>query len=485
MRALLALTLALARASAFDVSDALANHKVHRAVVTQREKKGGAFGRKQGEERALLDAHGAAAGGGGGGLRDTVDPNWGKKCRAKLEAAGKWEGSDFEFAPPLPADDAADLRVLWMTSDPHCFKQRGKRCVPLFERDFLYDWLLRDLPVRRRALLRAPGCKMLAPRAAYVFNGVLSCNPFDVAKIAEALKICGTHGMLVHFGDENGSMDKMLGYGDWTLILRQYYAKTASSTQWGDKLLHVPLGYSANFWQDMEEKEWTAADPRDGGPVYPTEAMHTLESAGGAKGATQAAGSAPPPRTASEALAAMPRPADRKYTWAFFGDVKKSTRPFMAKGMAAVPRGFKFESHGFAGGDMHRPVELRSIMQSSVFCPAPTGWYNPDSYRFSESLETGCFPLVDGHPTEWRDYIPATERYWEWYFKYLGVTDAVKPFVKLVDTWADIPAHIAAKMEHAQQLGAMQKQMVEWWFDFKGALAAKIGKMAKERVLDA
>ena len=30
------------------------------------------------------------------------------------------------------------------------------------------------------------------------------------------------------------------------------------------------------------------------------------------------------------------------------GDVKKSTRPFMAKAMSAVPKGFKFESHGFA-----------------------------------------------------------------------------------------------------------------------------------------
>ena len=213
------LIITLAWASAFNVHEALAHHKAHRAEVVAYEKQGVAFGRKQGEAAALGDA--AASDGGDQGGDDPTDATWGKRCRAKLEAAGKWADSGFEFAPPLPKEDAGDLRVLWMTSDPHCFKMRGERCVPLFERDFAYDWLFRDLPVRRRALLRAPGCKMLAPRAAYLFNGVLSCNPTDVAKIAEALRLCDTTGMLVHYGDENGSMDDMLGYKDWPLILRQ------------------------------------------------------------------------------------------------------------------------------------------------------------------------------------------------------------------------------------------------------------------------
>ena len=79
-----------------------------------------------------------------------------------------------------------------------------------------------------------------------------------------------------------------------------------------------------------------------------------------------APGSEMPPKSAAQALDALPKPAQRQYTWAFFGDVKKSTRPFMATAMSTIPKGFKFESHGFAGGDMHRPVELRTIMQTSV-----------------------------------------------------------------------------------------------------------------------
>ena len=104
-------------------------------------------------------------------------------------------------------------------------------------------------------------------------------------------------------------------------------------------------------------------------------------------------------------------------------------------------------------------------------------------YRFSEALETGCFPLVDGHPTEWTEFIPATERYWEWYLKYLKLEEATKPFVKLVDTWTDMPAYIAGKMKNIEALAAVQKQMVEWWFDYKSALAVKIGRLAKQRVL--
>ena len=41
-----------------------------------------------------------------------------------------------------------------MNENPHCFKRRHGRCVPLFERDWLYDWLLRDVPVRRANMLK-------------------------------------------------------------------------------------------------------------------------------------------------------------------------------------------------------------------------------------------------------------------------------------------------------------------------------------------
>jgi hypothetical protein len=61
----------------------------------------------------------------------------------------------------------------------------------------------------------------------------------------------------------------------------------------------------------------------------------------------------------------------------------------MAAAMRAVPGGSHFASHGFAGEDMKAPRALRAVMADTVFCPAPTGWYNPDSYRFSEALEVG------------------------------------------------------------------------------------------------
>eukprot|EP00937_MAST-01D_sp_MAST-1D-sp2_P001721 g1721.t1 len=395
-----------------------------------------------------------------------------------------WGGphTTFEFAPELPpaAVAAGELRVVWMNDNPHCFKQRGKRCVPLFERDFMYDWLFRDLNVRRKRMIMAGGCHTLAPRAAYVFNGVLSCGQEDVAALAKALKVCGSPGMLIHFGDENGTWSKELGYADWTLILRQYFNKRVEDF-WGDKLVVVPLGYSANFWRDYKTgREWVAADPR--GSPKPTARPCRAASDSSAKAEDIACD---PPTTAEEARHFLPTPSQRTHTWAFFGDVKKSTRPDMARAMAKVKNGFSFQSHGFAGNDMRWPVELRSVQAQSVFCPAPTGWYNPDSYRYAESLEVGCFPLVDGHPSEgWRDFPQGMAHYWEDFYKYFKLLDTVQPFVKLVDKWADVPAHIEESLKDMRELDQRQVQMMDWWYAYKTELSKKIGRLVRARVLD-
>ena len=116
--------------AAFGPGDALAAHRQH-----QRE----AFGRRQGAATKLSDNAAKAIGGG-----------YQEMCKAKLRAANI-NPDDFEFAPELPGDKTAggELRVVWMNENPHCFKRRHGRCVPLFERDWLYDWLLRDVPVCR------------------------------------------------------------------------------------------------------------------------------------------------------------------------------------------------------------------------------------------------------------------------------------------------------------------------------------------------
>ena len=165
--------------------DALAAHKAHKEVARAAE----AFGRRQGQRTTLHDARVSRSGSGeleqaNGALEPTSErketyDQWQSRCERRLKQAGlwtqvqqgRWDGTDhdhWEFAPapslPLPpspsspsaaagAGEARELRVLWMMGNgsPHCFKNRGRRCVPLFERDFLFDWVLRDLPVRRRS----------------------------------------------------------------------------------------------------------------------------------------------------------------------------------------------------------------------------------------------------------------------------------------------------------------------------------------------
>ena len=436
--------------AAFGPGDALAAHREH-----QRQ----AFGRRQGAATKLSDNAAIAISGG-----------YQEKCKAKLRAANI-NPDDFEFAPEILGDETAggELRVVWMNENPHCFKRRHGRCVPLFERDWLYDWLLRDVPVRRPNMLKVSGCKTIAHHAAYIFNGVLSCGMDDVEALGRALQVCDLPGMLVHFGDENGLADKELGYKYCPLILRQYFAKEVED-RWGDKLLVVPLGYSANFWHDFkDEAEWIAADPRSKKAI--------------GRAVCTGKGNCSPPANYIAAKSFLEKTSQREHTWSFFGDVKKSTRPEMAKALATVPKGFSFQSHGFAGNDMRRPVELREVMSHSKFCPAPTGWYNPDSYRYSESLEVGCFPLVDGRPSgEWQDYLTVTEHYWEGFFKYYGLWDTVKAFVHLVDKWSDTPKFIASKLEDTQDLDKKQEIMMRWWYDYKDTLARKIGMLVRERI---
>ena len=126
---------------------------------------------------------------------------------------------------------------------------------------------------------------------------------------------------------------------------------------------------------------------------------------------------------------------------------------------------------------------MRAALSRAVFCPAPTGWYNPDSYRFAEALEVGCFPLVDGFPQEsWSRYTPTTMKYWQWYFAHYNLTDTVAPFVKLVDRWSDVPPWIGERLRDKPELDRLQRAMVEWWFTYKGELARRVASTVRTQM---
>ena len=53
------------------------------------------------------------------------------------------------------------------------------------------------------------------------------------------------------------------------------------------------------------------------------------------------------------------------------------------------------------------------ILHDSVFCPAPTGYQSPETFRLYEALDSGCIPLVDGGQAYFENLfsgLPAIER---------------------------------------------------------------------------
>ena len=111
-------------------------------------------------------------------------------------------------------------------------------------------------------------------------------------------------------------------------------------------------------------------------------------------------------------------------------------------------------------------------LTNAIFCPAPTGWWHPDSFRFTEAIEAGCFPLVDGKPDSY-DYV--IKYYWrDHWFPYFGVQEETKPFIEHIDSWASVPAWIEEQLKDKDALELKRQQMVRWWSGFKEGLTCKL-----------
>lgn len=191
-------------------------------------------------------------------LHSAKEDQWAQQCREKLQAAGNWEGQNWTFAP---AADSGDLRVVWMLDDVRCIaKDKEGACVPAEERDFTFDWLLKNLPVKKSEMLKNGRCQLLSPKSLYVYNSGLSCSREQLAKLATALSTCGTKSVLTHYGDDDkAALKQDFGYASWSLVLRTHY-DPEFATQFGkDKTIPVIPGYHSGFFaksSDESEQEW-------------------------------------------------------------------------------------------------------------------------------------------------------------------------------------------------------------------------------------
>ena len=354
-------------------------------------------------------------------------------CEAKLRKAGLWRNWTFAQTPssqrpvislwPRNLSCMTDLRSRDMVLDGH------GGCMPMFEWDSLFSVILRTVPgINRSNVILDSKFSTLSQGAIYIYSQSKDMSPIRL--LAKALRMCDAGATLVHFSDERSSQTP--GYADWSLVLRNYWNKgMVDDPKFQGKVMVMPLGVAWSFW--MHD-----AQDRHGHPER------------------------------------LPTVWERNYTWSFYGDIKKSTRRSMESAMATVPGGFSYASHGFAGKDMIAPYKVRETLMRSLFCPAPTGWINPDTFRFSEALDAGCFPIVDAGQVK-KGYFT------EFFERYDGQISGMDYIMQVPNkkAWSHVPSHIDKAMMNVTALEARRAAMVLWWKQFK----ENLGQEVADRIL--
>jgi hypothetical protein len=94
------------------------------------------------------------------------------------------------------------------------------------------------------------------------------------------------------------------------------------------------------------------------------------------------------------------RPAtERQYAWSFTGEIKAS-RIDMASALATLePNSLTGTTSIYKdGGKKLSKAEFDDVLENTIFSPCPMGNVILETWRFYESLELGCIPIVETRP---------------------------------------------------------------------------------------
>ena len=153
---------------------------------------------------------------------------------------------------------------------------------------------------------------------------------------------------------------------------------------------------------------------------------------------------------------------ERQYSWAFVGDVKKSTRQQMILNMSRIAGGYNHLISGGQASDSITPQSYRDIMNDSIFAPCPAGWCNLDTYRVWEALEAGCIPIVERRQQ----------------YDYFQMVAEGHPMIT-IESWENIH-EVLLSIGDLRDIEARRMQCYDWWMGYKRLLTSKIDAAAKE-----
>lgn len=155
----------------------------------------------------------------------------------------------------------------------------------------------------------------------------------------------------------------------------------------------------------------------------------------------------------------------RDYVWSFAGQItQKPTRETMIANMKNVPNHYIYETFAWADPNSLTTEDYRNLLLNTIFVPCPTGFWNLDSFRLSETLECGCIPIVEKKP-----------------FDYFTKLYGNHPFIS-VDSWDQAPALINELLADPVRLEYRRQKCYNWWLEHKKSLKAKIARLCIEKL---
>jgi hypothetical protein len=143
------------------------------------------------------------------------------------------------------------------------------------------------------------------------------------------------------------------------------------------------------------------------------------------------------------APSAMRSITERRYAWAFLGEIKNPNRQAMVNEMEQV-RGERFVHliSTWNADDSIRGTGYSDILGDSVFVPSPPANVHEECYRTYEALECDAIPVVDT----------------AYYRETFGA-----PFPVLQPGWANAAATLNGLLEDTVALERLHEECRSWW----------------------
>ncbi len=178
--------------------------------------------------------------------------------------------------------------------------------------------------------------------------------------------------------------------------------------------------------------------------------------------------------TQSFVHAPFDKASTREYVWSFIGQANKSSRPDMARELAAVEPhllftvdnvpGIAMWNHTAAGPRRYSRDENAAALRNSIFAPSPMGNANLECFRVYEALESGSIPIV--------------EKRWTLDYFREALGDHPMPTVR---SWREARSLIQSALREPAELDVLQQRCVAWWKQYKESYTQELGEFLERR----